>query len=238
MNALIVYAHPEPHSFNAALRDAALDLLRGQGHAVDVSDLYAMKFKPVVDRDDFLTCHDKDRFNVSLEQRHAHAHGGLAPDIRSELDRLQRADLLILQFPLWWFGMPAILKGWIDRVFISGAVYGRSAMFEHGKLRGKRAMVCVTTGAPPQAFGPGSLNGDMLNLLAPLHRGVLAFTGMSVLPPYVAYHVPYAGIEGRTGMLHDYREHLLRLDAMAPLPMPRMADHPSGNRDGTRPGAQ
>ncbi|KRC06294.1 NAD(P)H dehydrogenase [Hydrogenophaga sp. Root209] len=238
MNALIVHAHPEPHSFNAALRDAAVDLLLEQGHAVEVSDLYAMNFKPVVDRDDFLTCRDEERFNVSLEQRHAHLHGGLAPDIRSELDRLQRADLLILQFPLWWFGMPAILKGWIDRVFVSGAVYGRSAMFEHGKLRGKRAMVCVTTGAPPQAFGPGSLNGDVLDLLAPLHRGVLAFTGMSVLPPYVAYHVPYAGAEGRAGMLHGYREHLLGLETLAPLTMPRMADHPMPHEDGARPRAQ
>lgn len=238
MNALIVYAHPEPHSFNAALRDAAADLLRGQGHSVEVSDLYAMNFKAVVDRDDFLTCHDVERFNVSLEQRHAHVHGGLAPDIRLELDRLQRADLLILQFPMWWFGMPAILKGWIDRVFVSGAVYGRSAMFEHGKLRGKHAMVCVTTGAPAEAFGPGSLNGDVLDLLAPLHRGVLAFTGMTVLPPHVACHVPYAGAEVRAGMLDAYRAHLLGLDAMVPLPMPRMADHPMPHEGGTRPRAQ
>lgn len=238
MNTLIVYAHPEPRSFNAALRDAAVDELRQQGHAVEVSDLYAMNFKPVVDRADFLTCHDEERFNVSLEQRHAHAHGGLSPDVRSELDRLVRADLLILHFPMWWFGMPAILKGWIDRVFVSGAVYGRSAMFEHGKLRGKRAMVCVTTGAPMQAFGPGSLNGEVLDLLAPLHRGVLAFTGMSVLPPFLSYHVPYAGLEGRTAMLAAYREHLRRLDTVAPLPMPRLADHPAWHADGARPRAQ
>jgi NAD(P)H dehydrogenase (quinone) len=238
MNALIVYAHPEPQSFNAALRDAAADVLEKQGHAVEVSDLYAMDFKPVVDRRDFLTCHDAEHFNVSLEQRQALAHGGLAADIASELDRLQRADLLILQFPLWWFGMPAILKGWIDRVFVSGAVYGRSAMFERGKLLGKRALVCVTTGAPVQAFGPDALNGTILDLLAPLHRGVLAFTGMTVLPPYVAYHVPYAGAEGRAAMLLDYRAHLQGLDAMAPLPMPRLADHPALLEGGKRPRAQ
>mgnify|MGYP001199467013 FL=1 len=238
MNTLIVYAHPEPKSFNAALLDAAVDVLQEQGHAVEVSDLYAMNFKPVVDRRDFLTCHDAERFNVSLEQRHALAHGGLAADIARELDRLQRADLLILQFPLWWFGMPAILKGWIDRVFVSGAVYGRSAMFEHGKLRGKRALVCVTTGAPVQAFGPDALNGDMLDLLAPLHRGVLAFTGMTVLPPYVACHVPYAGPEGRAALLANYRAHLRDLDTLTPLPMPRLADHPALLEGGTRPHAQ
>lgn len=238
MNALIVYAHPEPQSFNAALRDTAVDILCQQGHAVEVSDLYAMKFNPVVERSDFLTCHDKDRFNVSLEQRHAYKHGGLAPDIQSELERLQRADLLLLQFPMWWFGMPAILKGWIDRVFVSGAVYGRSAMFDSGKFRGKRAMVCVTTGAPRQAFGAEALNGDILDLLAPLHRGVLAFTGMSVLPPYVGYHVPYAGTEGRADLLCAYREHLLGVESLTPLPMPIMADHPMLYGDNSRPRAK
>ncbi len=238
MNTLIVYAHPEPHSFNAALRDAALDVLREQGYAVAISDLYAMDFNPVVDRSDFLTRCGEKHFNVSLEQRHAYANGGLAPDIASELEKLQQADLLILHFPLWWFGMPAILKGWIDRVFVSGAVYGRSAMFEHGRFRGKRALVCVTTGAPEQAFGSDSLHGEILGLLAPLQRGVLAFTGMTVLPPYVAYHVPYTGAEGRTAMLADYRAHLHGLDAMTPLPMPLLAEHPLLHESSPRPHAK
>jgi len=238
MNALIVYAHPEPHSFNAALRDAALNVLEEQGHTVEISDLYAMDFNPVVDRSDFLTRYDEGHFNVSLEQRHAYANGGLAPDIASELEKLQRADLLILHFPLWWFGMPAILKGWIDRVFVSGAVYGRSAMFEFGKFCGKRALVCVTTGASVLDFGPESLNGEMLSLLAPLQRGVLALTGMTVLPPYVAYHVPYAGAEARSAMLADYRAHLRCLDAMAPLPMPLLAEHAVLHEGGIRPRAQ
>ncbi len=226
MNCLIVYAHPEPKSFNAALRDAAVEVLSKQGHTVEVSDLYAMNFNPVVGRADFLTCHDASYLNVSLEQRKAFADGGLAPDIASELARLQQADLLILQFPLWWFGMPAILKGWIDRVFVSGAVYGRSALYEHGKFAGKRALVCVTTGAPAQAFGPDSLNGDLLELLTPLHRGVLAFTGMQVLPPFAAYHIPYEGPQGRADMLSRYRDYLTGLDALEPLRAPRLADHP------------
>lgn len=238
MKTLIVYAHPEPRSFNAALRDVARDELQAQGHAVEVSDLYAMKFKPAIDREDFSSCYDSENFNVSLEQRHAHAHNGLSPDIRVELEKLQSADLLILHFPLWWFGMPAILKGWIDRVFISGAVYGRSAIFDKGRLKGKRALVCVTTGAPAKAFGPESLNGEMLSLLAPLHQGVLGFTGMTVLPPFVAHHVPYAGPDGRAGLLAQYRAYLNKIDALQPLPMPRLADHPGWSEDGMSPKAQ
>ncbi len=225
MNVLIVSAHPEPRSFNAALRDTATDLLRQQGHAVEESDLYRMAFNPVVSRNDFTTVRDAGHFNVSLEQRHAAAHGGLAPDIASELAKLQRADLLIFHFPLWWFGLPAILKGWIDRVFISGTAYGRSAMYEQGKFRGKRALVCVTTGAPQAAFGPDSLNGDMLDILAPLHRGVFGLTGMEVLPPFIGYHVPYEGDATRAEILVRYREHLSGLDSLTPLAMPTLAQH-------------
>lgn len=231
---LIVSAHPEPQSFHAALRAAAVEELEALGHEVQVSDLYAMGFKAVLDRGDFLGVHDAGCLNVSLEQRHAWSRQALAPDIAAELDRLLVADLLLLMFPLWWFSLPAILKGWIDRVFISGAVYGRSAVFEQGRLRGKRALVAVSTGAPRQAFGPGALNGDMADILMPLHRGVLGFTGMTVLPPFVAHHVPYAGPQGRADLLTQWRQHLRALDRLQPLPMPRLADHPDALTAGTK----
>jgi NAD(P)H dehydrogenase (quinone) len=188
----------------------------------------------VVDRGDFVGAHDSGRLNVSLEQRHAWQQGTLSPDIAEELRRLLAADLLLLMFPLWWFGLPAILKGWIDRVFVSGAVYGRTAVFDQGRLRGKRALVAVSTGAPEQAFGPASLNGEMAQILMPLHRGVLGFTGMTVLPPFVAHHVPYAGPEGRAGLLDGWRAHLRALDRLAPLPMPRLADFPGALDAGVR----
>lgn len=232
--ALIVSAHPEPTSFQAALRAAAVQELAAQGFEVQVSDLYAMGFQPVVDRGDFVGAHDSGRLNVSLEQRHAWQQGTLSPDIAEELRRLLAADLLLLMFPLWWFGLPAILKGWIDRVFVSGAVYGRTAVFDQGRLRGKRALVAVSTGAPEQAFGPASLNGEMAQILMPLHRGVLGFTGMTVLPPFVAHHVPYAGPEGRAGLLDGWRAHLRALDRLAPLPMPRLADFPGALDAGVR----
>lgn len=232
MEALLVYAHPEPQSFNAAMRDIAIETLQAQGHKVEVSDLYAMNFDPVAGRDDFTESLNPQVLNLSLEQRHAAAHGTLNAVIAQQLDALQRADLLVLQFPLWWFGMPAILKGWIDRVFLSGVVYGRSAQFERGKLRGKCALVCVTTGAPEASFQTDGINGDMNTLLMPLLRGVLGFTGMTVLPPFIGFGVPYIGPEQRTQMLQAYAHYLQHLDQLTPLPMPRLADHldiPTGN---------
>ncbi len=225
MRALLVHAHPEPRSFSAALRDVAVTTLSELGYAVTVSDLYAMRWKATLDRDDFTTTLDAERLNLPKEQRHAAAHGGLAPDIARELDELRGADLVLLSFPLWWFSMPAILKGWIDRVFVSGEVYGRTALFERGKLAGKRAMLTVTTGAPEQSFGRGSLNGDLLDILMPIHRGTLGFTGMTVLPPFVGYHVPYLDDAARAALLAAYAEHLRSLEGREPLAMPRLADH-------------
>lgn len=234
LRVLIVSAHPEPHSFHSAMRSVAVAELQAQGCVVEVSDLYAMGFKASLDRADFPSSLDPDRLNVSLEQRHAWKQQALPPDIASELDRLLRSDLLLLMFPMWWFGLPAILKGWIDRVFVSGAVYGRTAVFEQGRLRGKRALVAVTTGAPPQAFGPDALNGDIGDILMPLHRGVLGFTGMTVLPPFVAHNVPYAGSLGRADILVRWRRYLGGLGDLVPLTMPRLADHPDALGAGVR----
>lgn len=231
---LLVSAHPEPRSFHAALRAAAVQELESQGCVVKVSDLYAMQFKATVDHSDFSTSPSDGPLNVSLAQRRSLKDGSLAADIQAELTHLLEADLLVLMFPLWWFGMPAILKGWIDRVFVSGAVYGRSAVFELGRLAGKKALVAVTTGAPPQAFGPDSLNGEMNDILMPLLRGTLGFTGMQVLPPFVGYQVPYVGDEGRGQMLGEWRSYLRGVDDLVPLVMPKLGDHPDALGVGVR----
>ena len=222
---LLVSAHPEPRSFHAALRAAAVEELESQGYVVKVSDLYAMQFKATVDHGDFSISETEDPLNVSLAQRRSWKDGSLAADIQTELNHLLEADLLVLMFPLWWFGMPAIMKGWIDRVFLSGVVYSRSAVFELGRLAGKKALVAVTTGAPSQAYGPDSLNGEMNDILMPLQRGVLGFTGMQVLPPFVGYQVPYVGDEGRAQMLAEWRMYLRGVNDLVPLAMPRLADH-------------
>ena len=98
-------------------------------------------------------------------------------------------------------------------------------MFE----RGKRTLLSVTRGAPEAAFGPSSLNGDILDILMPIHRGILGFTGMTVLPPFVSYFVPYLGAECRQEILERYASYLGSLDRLEPLAMPRVEDHlPAG----------
>ena len=116
MNVLIVYAHPEPRSLNGALKDFAVARLEAAGHAVQVSDLYAMGWQAVLDAGDSLEREARERFDPSATSLRAFENGWQSVDIAGEQDKLRWADTLILQFPLWWFSMPAILKGWIDRV--------------------------------------------------------------------------------------------------------------------------
>ena len=84
MHVLLVYVHPEPASFTAALKDAALDALRQAGHSVEVSDLYGEGFNPVAGRHDFLTVAEPERFHYQTEQGYAHRTGTFAPDIERE----------------------------------------------------------------------------------------------------------------------------------------------------------
>ncbi|WP_219419083.1 NAD(P)H-dependent oxidoreductase [Pseudonocardia nigra] len=189
MNVLWIFAHPERHSLSGALRDEGHRVLEGLGHEVRTSDLYGMGWNPVVDGDDF--AHDPgQRLIVGAASQEAHARGTLSEDIRAEHEKLRWADAVVLQFPLWWYGMPAILKGWFDRVFVKGFAYGvvdggRTLRYGDGVLRGKRAMAVVTAGAPAPTIGPRGVNGDIDELLFPLQHGALFYTGMAVLPPFV-----------------------------------------------------
>ena len=217
MNVLIVHAHPEPRSFNSAMKDLAVTTLREAGHQVLVSDLYSMQFKPAASRDDFLDPADPDYLVYALEQRHAVKHDTLAPDIATELDKLKWADLLIFNFPLYWFGLPAMLKGWVDRVFVSGYCYGGMRIYDHGGLRGKKAMLAFSLGGREHLFGADAIHGEMETLLRPIQQGMFAYVGMTVLPHFAAYHVPYISTEARQQILQDYRTHLLTLDQRPPL---------------------
>lgn len=190
--ALLVYAHPEPTSFAAALRDEAERALLDEGWTVEVSDLYADGFNPVAGPGDFTAPADPQRLQVQRERAHAAHGGGLAPDILREVERLERADLVVFLAPLWWFGLPAMLKGWVDRVFLYGRVYGNGLTFGTGPLRGKRAMLALTTGGPQTSYTEGGMHGELGVLLHSVHHGMFRFTGMEALEPFVAWGAGWA----------------------------------------------
>ncbi|WP_394559921.1 NAD(P)H-dependent oxidoreductase [Aquipseudomonas alcaligenes] len=229
MNILIVHAHPEPQSFCAAMKDLAVTTLEGAGHQVQVSDLYAMNWNPVASAADFQVRGNPDYLTYALEQREAAKSGKLASDIAAELDKLLWADLLILSFPLFWCSVPAILKGWIDRVLVSGTCYGGLRFYDRGGLAGKRALLSFSLGGQSHMFADeAAVHGDWEPMLRPLQRGTLAYVGMRVLPPFAAYHVPYISAEARGVILDQYRDYLLGLESLPPLPFPSLADFDRG----------
>ena len=135
MKVFIVYAHPEPKSFNGALFRTAQDVFREAGNEVQVSDLYAMGFNPVVSRENYTSVKDPDTFKPQIEDMHATESGGFAPDIEAEIRKIEWCDFMLWQHPLWWFGLPAILKGWVDRCFAMGRTYGGGRLYDNGVFR-------------------------------------------------------------------------------------------------------
>lgn len=224
MKILIVHAHYEPQSFTTALKDLAVETLVAAGHEVRMSDLQAMNWNPVASVADFGERKNPDYCTYALEQRHGFENGTLAPDVLAEVEKVDWCDLLILNFPIFWFSVPAIMKGWIDRVFVSGRFYGGKRFYDQGGMTGKRAMLSFTLGGQPHMFGPEGIHGEIDLMLRPLLRGVLGYAGFSVLPPFAAYHVPYLSHEGRQQILIDYQQRLQHLDALEPLRFPSMGD--------------
>jgi len=217
MNVLIVYTHPEPRSFNAAMKDLAVEVLTQSGHQVQVSDLYALNFSPAGGPSDFIAREDTDFFHYQREQTHAHASNSFVPELKAEMDKLQWADLVIFQFPLWWFSLPAILKGWVDRVFAMEFAYGSGRRHETGVFRGKRAMLAFTTGGPPSSYTEGGSHGDVFELLRHVQYGMFHFVGMDVLAPFIAYGAARVTAAERAAYLERYRERLLKIESDVPL---------------------
>jgi NAD(P)H dehydrogenase (quinone) len=156
-----------------------------------------------------------------VEETHASQNAGFVPELQAEMDKLAWCEVLILQFPLWWLGMPAILKGWIDRVFALGRVYGGGRYFETGVLRGKRALCATTVGGGASAYSAVGMYGPIEPILFPIHHGILRFCGFDVLAPFVVYAPSRLSEDERKLYLQHYRERVLRLHVEEPfMPAP------------------
>lgn len=217
MNTFIILAHAEPNSFNAAMFRTAIEALHAAGHEVRTSDLYRMPFNPVSDRRNFTTVKDSQFFKQQIEEMHATEVGGFAPDLEAELQKVEWCELMIWQFPLWWFGLPGILKGWVDRVFAMGRTYGGERFYENGVFKGKRALLSVTTGGPEPAYAKGGWNGDIHAVLRPIQRGMLRFTGFDVLTPNLCYGPARATPEQRTQWLATWASRLQHVASESPI---------------------
>lgn len=223
-NILIVHAHPEPRSFSTSLARTAADTLAAAGHQVVFSDLYAQGFDPVSGRRNFTIAADPAYFKQQVEEAHATAHAGFAPDLEAEMLKLEACDLLIFSFPLWWFGMPAILKGWVDRVFAYDRMYRRGRWYQTGFGQGKRAMVLMTTGSGSATYGGHGYNPPLDAILTPIHHGIFGFNGMSPLAPFVAWSAAHRTDSDRHATLARWQTRLEGIFEEPPYQLPPTTD--------------
>lgn len=197
-------AHPHEESLNTHLERVGVAALRAQGWRVERSDLYAAGWNPVL---------------VS--------EGG--SDVQREQAKLRRADLLVVQFPLWWYGMPAILKGWFDRVFESGFAYdvmdpatGRARKYGDGGLTGRRALAVVTAGDRDGSLRERGISGGIEDVLWPLLHGTFWYTGMATLHPHLITEARTVSAERRRALDDALRRRLSNIqeeEAIDYLPM-------------------
>jgi NAD(P)H dehydrogenase (quinone) len=169
MRVLLLLAHPTPTAFNHELARLSLSTLADLGHAVELADLYAEGFDPVQSSPEV---------------------------IESERARLARADLLLCQFPIWWFRPPAMLLGWLEQVLPSQ------------RFDGKRALFSVTAGGSPNTYRAAGVSQEPEVLFRPLLEGALGRSGFTALPAFVAWGMLKAGAGERLAHQAALRAHL------------------------------
>ncbi|GAB3180228.1 NAD(P)H-dependent oxidoreductase [Nesterenkonia halophila] len=221
---LWVSAHPEPDSLTGSLRRHGMEVLRRRGHTVLESDLHAMAWDPVVRAETLDTRPAPRPVQITRQGRSAQLAGTQPPDVAAEQQKLRGADALVVQFPLWWYGMPAILKGWFDRVFVSGFAFGtdpdtgRRLRFEQGPFRGTRALAAITLGDRAASIGPRGKSGELEELLFGLLHGTFAYTGMDALRPWALPSADFTDEDSWPEAAGSLARRLEGLFAEEPLP--------------------
>ena len=145
MKHFVLYCHPDSKSFCHAIIESVVGTLRGKGHEVRIKDLYADGFDPVLKGSDFA----------------AFQAGKTPPDIKAEQDNVLWAETITVIHPVWWTGLPAMLKGYIDRVFALGFAYAFGPDGPKGLLGGRKVVIFSTQGANKEEYDAGGMTDAM-----------------------------------------------------------------------------
>jgi NAD(P)H dehydrogenase (quinone) len=231
MKVLIVLAHPDPASFNAAMKDTVVETFSREGCEVRVTDLYAGGFRPVDTAADFAAVTGPGEAVVPdvLQQRQVD-RGEVPADIAAHLADIRWCDLLVLQFPVWWFSAPAMLKGWFERVLLKGEAYGGGRKHGTGVFRGRHGLVSCTTGTPAATYAPDGVEGDIERLLWPVDNGIFHYLGMTPYRPFVSFAPRAMSAEERGDELERYAAYLSGLGSDDELPVHGADDYGDDHR--------
>jgi NAD(P)H dehydrogenase (quinone) len=214
MNVLIISAHDDTKSFVAALHNTALGVFDRTTNSVMVSDLYAQGFNPVASNIDFKTNSNTHANYMFEQQRTVNTGGGFSPDIKAEMDKIKKADLIVIHFPLWWGGPPAILKGWFDRVLAMGFAWNSNNRYSKGLLRGKKVLLTVSVGDPDSYYSSeGMHKATVAQHLYGLTHSTLAFCGLDVMKPFIISNVTASSQDELENRIESYRTMLQKIDS-------------------------
>ena len=186
MKYLIIYAHPSTASFNHAIMETISDELKKSNKDFEVRDLYKIKFNPI----------------LSVEDLAAIQNGAVPQDIKIEQDHIRSAGTLIFIFPIWWSSMPAMLKGYIDRVFSLKFAYDITADGAIGLLKGKKAFLVSTTGASKEDY---EKMGAFKMMNQSIDMAIFQLSGMEVIGHKYFSSVPNVSDQDRKQMLEELR---------------------------------
>lgn len=188
MKVLVVYAHPNPQSFNHAILKSFTGGLSEAGHTYEVVDLYAINFNPCLSVEDFAKLME----------------GKTADDVRAQQEKVSQADALIFIHPIWWSGPPAMLKGWIDRVFSMGFAYMLDEKDGHptGLLKNQKALIINTAGGTEEEAKMMGATDALKKIEDDL---ILRFVGISNVQHVIFYNVIMTDDATRKGYLEEAR---------------------------------
>ena len=212
MNILYVYAHPNSKSFNGMLKQSGYELLKKLKCNIMFTDLYAENFRAVASWDDFNLSETELNPQYFLSQQAAYKNHALTDDIEAEIRKIAWANHIIFQFPLWWFSMPAILKGWFDRVLVKGFSYDTGKIFNEGLLKGKTASLVITTQSPESAYQIDGMHGATIDAFLHHIHHTLRFVGIKSTLPFITYNAFNVDEQRREEIVKNYHRYLKNLE--------------------------
>lgn len=184
MKHLIIYAHPNPESFNHAILETTINKLTALGASVEVRDLYKINFNPC----------------FSLADMKARENGDVLPDVKTEQDYINQADKITFIAPLWWNLLPAILKGYFDRVFTINFAVAQMSNGWTGLLGEKKFGMFNTMAASKEEM---IKNGDTTAFKQLVDKGIFEFVQSPLCFHQIFYGVDSGGQEKREEMLRE-----------------------------------
>lgn len=187
MKHLIIYAHQNPQSLNSYLKQTLAEHLRDTGHEVVIRDLCEINFNPI----------------LSLEDMQGQRLGKVSHDVRQEQEFISWAEHITFIYPIWWTGMPAVMKGFIDRVFSYGFAYRYDEGVQKGLLKGKLTTVINTHGKSKAEYEEIGMD-KALSLTS--DKGIFTYCGFEINQHFFFDKADKANLE----VIEDWKQQILK----------------------------